>query len=235
MNFQIFLFTFFLYHIKANERANEAEWIKFKKEHSKSYAPSEEAYRRKIWSDNIAKISHMNRNEQNFSMAINGKFGDLTEEESQSQLGFQMPVDSNSRSSIGIARQTKLILSSVDWRQNGIVTPVKDQGNCSACHVFAATASLESLNAIKYKILRNISEQNFIECAKSGDFLDVKGVVEPLNGTIKKYVYKHLGCQGGNINAILQYVKRNGYVSSNVKPYTGVVRKENFLLKFLFI
>jgi C1A family cysteine protease len=229
MNFQIFLFTFFLYHIKANERANEAEWIKFKKDNSKSYTPSEEAYRRKIWSDNIAKISHMNRNEQNFSMEINGKFGDLTEEESlSSQIGFRMPVDSNSRSSIGIARQTKLILSSVDWRQNGAVTPVKDQGaKCSACHVFAATASLESLYAIKYKKLLNISEQNFIDCAKSGSFIDFKGEVEPLNGPVKNWIYTHLGCQGGNIDAIFQYAYRNGFVSSNVKPYTGVVRKEN--------
>ena len=228
MNFQIFLFTFFLYHIKANERANEAEWIKFKKENSKSYTPSEEAYRRKIWSDNIAKISHMNRNEQNFSMEINGKFGDLTEEESLSQLGVSIPVDSNSRSSIGIARQSQLILSSVDWRQNGTVTPVKDQGTqCSACHVFAATASLESLYAIKYKKLLNISEQNFIECAKSGYFIDFNRVVEPLNGNVKNWVYKHLGCQGGNIDAILQYAYYNGFVLSNLKPYTGVVRKEN--------
>ncbi|MBC7235692.1 MAG: hypothetical protein H5T69_07600 [Chloroflexi bacterium] len=38
--------------------------------------------------------------------------------------------------------------SSVDWREGGWVSPIKDQGNCGSCYAFAAVGALESLLAI---------------------------------------------------------------------------------------
>ncbi|GAB4816654.1 hypothetical protein N2152v2_003700 [Parachlorella kessleri] len=52
-----------------------------------------------------------------------------------------------------------------NWVEQGKVTPVKDQGNCSSCWAFAAAAALESLNAIQRGPLLNVSVQDIIDCS----------------------------------------------------------------------
>ncbi|GAB4816653.1 hypothetical protein N2152v2_003699 [Parachlorella kessleri] len=53
----------------------------------------------------------------------------------------------------------------VDWVEQGKVTSVKDQGNCSSCWAFASAAALESLTAIQRGQLLNVSVQNIIDCS----------------------------------------------------------------------
>jgi cathepsin L len=40
--------------------------------------------------------------------------------------------------------------ASVDWRTQGVVNPVRDQGQCGSCWTFSATQAIESASAIKY-------------------------------------------------------------------------------------
>jgi len=53
---------------------------------------------------------------------------------------------------------------SVDWRTKGVVTPVKDQGQCGGCWTFSAAETIESAVAIATRKLLVLSEQELIDC-----------------------------------------------------------------------
>jgi len=57
----------------------------------------------------------------------------------------------------------------VDWRKDGVVTAVKNQGQCGSCWAFAATESIESALAIATGELYVLSVQEFVSCAPNED------------------------------------------------------------------
>jgi len=52
----------------------------------------------------------------------------------------------------------------VDWRDKGIVTPVKDQGDCGSCWSFATTEITESYWAMATGKVNILSEQQILDC-----------------------------------------------------------------------
>ena len=221
------------------------EWENYKNTHGKKY--SDEQKRRQVWSENRKKIASLNSestllnglgfdNEaptRIFTLKMN-KYGDLTETEFTELLnGFKMPKHfekrtfSESKTELDVdfsEIDTRTIPTSLDWRNTGYVTPIKDQGYCGCCYVFSATAALEGQYAKYYGRLYNVSEQNFLNCIKNGYFVDYNGVVEPLQpGVIQAFAYSANGCNGGNADAVLQFAKFNGFVLQTISPYQATV------------
>jgi len=67
--------------------------------------------------------------------------------------------------------------ASFDWRDKGLVTPIKFQGECRSCWAFAAAAAIETLWAQKTKVLVDVSPQAFVDCQKTAGFFGCGGAL----------------------------------------------------------
>jgi cathepsin H len=77
-----------------------------------------------------------------------------------------------------------------DWRDFGVVTPVKNQGKCGSCWTFSTVGAMESHFMKKYGQFRNLSEQQLVDCA--GDF-DNYGC----NGGLPSHAFEYIMFAGG--------------------------------------
>ena len=90
------------------------------------------------------------------------QFSDLTEDEFRSQfLGYKHIPAPRSDTTTTIKR-SKALPDAVDWRDKGVVTPVKNQGQCGSCWAFATTELIESYAALASGSLPVLSSQQTI-------------------------------------------------------------------------
>lgn len=183
----------------------EDDWLQFKTINRKQYKNLvEDRTRFAIFQDNLHKIAEHNKlydqGLSSFRMGVT-KFSDLTKEEFLERMGLNhqlLPlelVDEIYQPTEGVA-----VEASLDWRQKGAVTPVKDQKECGSCWAFSATGSLEGQTKIKKNKLISLSEQNLVDCSLS---------------------YGNEGCNGGLMTFAFQYVQDNGIADEKTYPYTG--------------
>lgn len=94
--------------------------------------------------------------------------------------------------------------SSVDWRTKGVVTAVKDQGQCGGCWAFSAAETLESAVAIAAGKLLTFSEQEILDCTPNPNQCGGTG-----------------GCSGATQELAFGYVMQAGIVTEAAYPYTA--------------
>jgi C1A family cysteine protease len=156
----------------------------------------EDAYRERIFIENLAKIeTHNSNNVNTYKMGVN-QFSAMTQEEfAETYLTLLVPEDQKE-----VEDKDYTIAEDVDWVSRGAVTGVKTQGKCASCWAFSATGGLEGLSFIMGK-LENFSEQQLMDCSGS---------------------YGNQACNGGLMDNAFKYVREHGIVHEDEYPYKAV-------------
>jgi len=196
------------------------EFKQWKDTFEKEYESIEhEIERMGTWMKNMLHIEEHNfqhsLGKKTFTLGMN-KYGDQSSEEFAATYNGFLHAEGQSRKLFGLhedafyldwvdADESQLD-KSVDWREKGAVTEVKDQGQCGSCWSFSATGALEGQMAQVFGKLPDLSEQNLVDCSRPEG---------------------NQGCNGGLMDAAFQYVKdQDGLDGEDWYPYEGVDNKE---------
>jgi len=146
----------------------------------------------------VHKIIEHNRNPHKTWTQTITKFTGLTMKELE---GFAVMAPQNCSATNGISAKPGVEAPIYwDWRQFGIVSPVKDQGHCGSCWTFSTTGAVEAHWAI-LQLSRPLllSEQQLVDCA--GDF-------------------NNHGCNGGLPSQAFEYIRyAGGLQTEHTYPY----------------
>ncbi|CAH1391952.1 unnamed protein product [Nezara viridula] len=185
------------------------QWTSFKRQHGKSYHNAEEEQlRMAIFSETLKTIEEHNAKyeagQSTYYLVMN-QFGDMLPEE-VTQLGFNRTGEMREVPSFTFLPPANVeIAKSIDWRQSGAVTPVKNQGHCGSCWAFSSTGAIEGQLFRKTGKLVSLSEQQLVDCSGS---------------------YGNAGCNGGLMDYSFKYLEHvAGLEKESSYPYEGIQRR----------
>jgi histolysain len=166
--------------------------------HGKKYSVVEALRRKAIFNQNAKLVAKFNK-EHSFQLSVEGPFADMTNEEYRKLLTISEEVHTEAQEQV--APVNRKAASSVDWRSQGKVTPIRDQAQCGSCYSFSSIGALES----RYLIAKgssdtslDLSEQQIVDCSSNN------------------------GCNGGSLEKSYMYVKQHGSTTEQSYPYTAV-------------
>lgn len=150
-----------------------------------------------IYRDNLEYADLQNSLQSNYTLGETA-FADLSVDEFRLNKNNYM-IGSN----CGSFSSTIQSPSSMDWREKGAVTPVKDQGQCGSCWSFSATGAMEGAWQIAKGELVSLSEQQLVDCSAG-------------------FKYGNHGCNGGLMDGAFQYAIDNGMCTEDSYSYKAV-------------
>ncbi|CAH8825529.1 unnamed protein product [Trichobilharzia szidati] len=171
---------------------------------------TEEDYRREIWNSNIHRILLHNLRYDlglvTYTLGLN-QFSDLTWTEfSLIHLPALMPKNMhksiNSLKLIKPMNKTnyRYAPDSFNWKDKGVVTDVKNQGDCGCGWAFASVGALEGqMNRASIPV-QSLSAQQLIDCSMD---------------------YGNFGCIAGLMTYAYDYISDNGIESERNYPFVG--------------
>eukprot|EP00727_Mastigamoeba_balamuthi_P013435 m51a1_g8714 putative cysteine proteinase (377) ;mRNA; f:148427-150015 len=177
----------------------DCQWREFKIRFGKSYTLSQETERFETFKTNIERMQRLN-GLGHAKFALNS-FSDLSPEEfAASHTGHVGPAPSGGR-----------LPESERLRRDAIpesyfapsVTPVRNQKTCGSCWTFASMGVLEAAYKAATGKTQQFATQQLVDCVRKDD-----------NG-------KGAGCQGGNYQIALDYLKQHAAMLESSYPYTA--------------
>ena len=178
-------------------------FVNFVAKYNKTYESVEEFDMRfEAFKRTHASIAEINESNEHGHVAGHNKFSDWTEEEFKSIMGLKTPTEMPNMEKY-VPEINGDLPASLDWRTEGKVSAVKDQGQCGSCWAFSTTGAIESAWAIAFpdEDMVSLSEQQLVDCA-GGEFL---------NG----------GCNGGWYYWAYQYARTNAMEQEADYGYTA--------------
>jgi len=180
----------------------DQEWELFKAKYERNYLSTPEHDNRKtVFVNNLRLIQKHNAEHalglHTFTLGVN-QFADLTSDEFvKTYNGFRPEMFKGlpkaNLKSVGDEPD------SMDWRDQGYVTPVKNQGQCGSCWAFSAVATMEGAWMKKSGSLVSLSEQQLMDCDT-----------------------EDLACNGGlPLNAVNYVIQQGGIDTEASYPYAG--------------
>ena len=126
-----------------------------------SYGTREEyEFRFELYQQMDAYITETNQKGNSWTVGHN-MFSTMTEAEAKKWVGT-IPQEMNAEPTMFEEGENG---ATVDWRTQGGVNAVKNQGGCGSCWAFGATAGTEHAHWRSSRSLLNLSEQQLVDCS----------------------------------------------------------------------
>jgi len=176
------------------------DYAAFKAKWNKSYTADENDVHMAAYLKNVEFINNHNaeydQGKHTFWCGVN-EWSDMTDAEYEARNNYVMePIPGPVRNG-----DPATAPDAVDWRQQGAVNGVKNQGQCGSCWAFSAVCALEGQWAIHQGSLPDCAEQQLVSCDPSSH-----------------------GCSGGWPSKSYNYIAgqgSRGIVSQSAYPYTA--------------
>ena len=171
----------------------QQDFAAFEVRFGKNYLSSERAFRAKVFEYNMAWAAKVNAENHPYKVGPT-PFADMTNTEfATSKMCGCMLRPANMKPAKQLEGEPA---ETIDWREKGAVTPVKNQASCGSCWAFSATGALEGGNFVATGKLVSASEQQLVDCDKKSN-----------------------GCGGGLMTNAFEYVMEKGLCSEEDYPY----------------
>ena len=179
-----------------SERISEEEmmYMKYITEWNKSYGTKAEyEFRLEQFKINLKRMAEHKAKGASSEVALN-HFADWTREEYRKLLGYR-GKQMNAKTDEVFPDLTD---STINWVEQGAVSPVKNQGACGSCWAFSTTGAVEGSYFIEGQYLEYFSEQQLVDCSTN-----------------------NAGCNGGLMDQAFEYIMTNPLMLESAYPYTA--------------
>ncbi|KAI1700398.1 papain family cysteine protease domain-containing protein [Ditylenchus destructor] len=193
------------------------DWSDFKQKFGKSYGDDEPQRMQAFLTSRKRVNDHNQKFEQklvSFRIEIN-HLADMLEDEYRKLNNYKVQSNVTSKSESesktdeslescesAERRKRDTIPESLDWKEQGLVTGVKDQGQCGSCYTFSTTGSLEGQYKKATGKLVSFSEQELVDCSTE---------------------MPNSGCNGGNVETALEHTIKYGGLDTEAEyPYKAM-------------